>query len=183
VEEAAKKAKTEATPSKPTGASASTATSSASASARPSPAQPDARPSPTLAEPLFPTRQSDDAPMTSKPTEWYFKNGFRASVAFDKEDGRPAPLLTRLWEGMTEDEHIRLCEKFNRRKIQKQLQVSKNSSETVRCLIWIHLGAPPSQAKYSNVVFLDGSGVCNGLNWDMFRLAKELHLITNREVK
>ncbi len=122
MEEAAKKAKTEATPSKATGASASTATSRASASARPGPAQPNARPSPAPAEPIFPSREPDDAPMTRNVNEWYFRNGFRASVAFDKEDGRPAPFLTRLWDGMTEDERIRLCEKYNSRKIQKQLQ-------------------------------------------------------------
>lgn len=69
------------------------------------------------------------------------------------------------------------------RTIQNQLRVSKSLDDRVSLLIWVYLGDSPKETKYGNVAFIDGSGVCNGLCWDMFRIFKQAHLKTNRALK
>ena len=52
----------------------------------------------------------------------------------------------------------------------KQLLVSPASSEQVKQLIWLYLGEKRREENFNTVVFLDGSGCCNGLALDLFIL-------------
>ena len=62
------------------------------------------------------------------------------------------------------------------KQINSQLKVCKQSDKHVTLLIWISLINETSsrikQRFNQNVVFLDGSGVCNGISIDVFRAAK-----------
>jgi hypothetical protein len=58
--------------------------------------------------------------------------------------------------------------------IQSQLKKSKTNDESVRLLMWLYLGNHPREEQYKNVVFINGSGCCNGLTMDMFILIKKL---------
>lgn len=58
--------------------------------------------------------------------------------------------------------------------ITKQLLVSPTSSEQVQQLFWLYLGQKRREEKFDSIVFLDGSGCCNGLALDFFILVKKL---------
>ena len=62
------------------------------------------------------------------------------------------------------------------KEIKKQLKVFRNSADEVDILIWIYLGDLNSLRLKthfaSNVVFLNGSGVCNGMSMDILCASK-----------
>ena len=59
--------------------------------------------------------------------------------------------------------------------IQEQLQISKKDKKKVDLLIWLYKGPGEArEAKYQNVVFLNGAGCCNGLALDLLILTKKL---------
>jgi hypothetical protein len=62
----------------------------------------------------------------------------------------------------------------DRAAITKQLLVSPTSSEQVQQLFWLYLGEKRREGMFDSVVFLDGSGCCNGLVLDFFILVKKL---------
>ena len=61
------------------------------------------------------------------------------------------------------------------KKIQSQLKVSKQQdAKNVELLIWLYLGQQKREKRYyNNVLFLDGSGCCNGLALDQLILTKK----------
>ena len=63
-----------------------------------------------------------------------------------------------------------------------QLQSHKGGLwEPVPLLIWLYLGGdPPQKQNYPNVVFIDGSGCCNGLAFDQYVLLKRLKSLNNK---
>ncbi|KAI8903321.1 hypothetical protein EDD86DRAFT_97995 [Gorgonomyces haynaldii] len=66
--------------------------------------------------------------------------------------------------------------------IRIQLKTSKqDGAPPVRLLLWMYLGNNRNEGKYAgDVVFLDGSGCCNGLALDMFILLKKLNSQNNK---
>jgi len=62
----------------------------------------------------------------------------------------------------------------DRTTITKQLLVSPKSKEQVQQLFWLYLGEKPREKMFESIVFLDGSGCCNGLALDFFILVKKL---------
>ena len=58
--------------------------------------------------------------------------------------------------------------------ITKQLLVSPASLEKVQQLFWLYLGETRREEKFDSIVFLDGSGCCNGLALDFLILVKKL---------
>jgi hypothetical protein len=62
----------------------------------------------------------------------------------------------------------------DRTTITKQLLVSPTSLEQVQQLFWLYLGEKRREEMFHSIVFLDGSGCCNGLALDFFILVKKL---------
>jgi len=58
--------------------------------------------------------------------------------------------------------------------VEDQLRITKNDERLVPLLIWLSLGADLSESQFPQVACIEGSGVCNGLSTDMFRLVKQL---------
>jgi hypothetical protein len=69
---------------------------------------------------------------------------------------------------------------FNSEDLEKQLYISKKSNDQVTQLILLYLGNPPREEK-EDVAFIDGSGVCNGITLQMFKLLKKLKSQNNRK--
>jgi hypothetical protein len=62
----------------------------------------------------------------------------------------------------------------------RQQQISKNDYDTVDTLVWLYLGQSKAEINYdSEVVFLDGTGCCNGLAIDILILTKKLRSQNN----
>jgi hypothetical protein len=70
---------------------------------------------------------------------------------------------------------------FKNAALKKQLYISKKSKDQVTQLILLYLGSPPKKEKEENVAFIDGSGVCNGISLEMFKLVKKLKSQNNRK--
>ncbi len=67
------------------------------------------------------------------------------------------------------------------RTIQTQRLSSKSPKSTpVTILIWLYLGDVDRETRYENVVFMNGSGCCNGLAIDQFVLLKKLKSSNNK---
>jgi hypothetical protein len=65
--------------------------------------------------------------------------------------------------------------------IQSQLKVSKRNDAPVGLFIWLYLGNKTREEQYQdNVVFMNGSGCCNGLALDMFIMTKKLISLNNK---
>jgi hypothetical protein len=65
--------------------------------------------------------------------------------------------------------------------IQTQLKISKKNDAPVDLLIWLYLGNKRREEQYQvNVVFMNGSGCCNGLALDMFIMTKMLISLNNK---
>ena len=62
----------------------------------------------------------------------------------------------------------------DKKTILKQLLVSPKSLEPVKQLFWLYLGKNQREKKFNSIVFLDGSGCCNGLALDFLILVKKL---------
>jgi hypothetical protein len=60
------------------------------------------------------------------------------------------------------------------KKINSQLQVHLDRKEQVKQLFWLYLGDYSREGNFASIVFLDGSGCCNGLALDLFILVKNL---------
>ncbi len=58
--------------------------------------------------------------------------------------------------------------------IERQLQVSPTSLNKVQQLFWLYLGEEQREKMFDEVLFLDGSGCCNGLALDFLILVKKL---------
>jgi hypothetical protein len=58
--------------------------------------------------------------------------------------------------------------------IMKQFLVSPKCLQQVQQLFWLYLGEKPREQKFDSIVFLNGSGCCNGLTLDIFILVKKL---------
>lgn len=59
----------------------------------------------------------------------------------------------------------------NEKTLESQL---KTDDESVGLLVCLYLGNHQREAQYQNVVFLNGSGCCNGLMLNMFVLTRRL---------
>lgn len=70
---------------------------------------------------------------------------------------------------------------FNNEDLRKQLYISKNSNDKVIQLILLYLGSPPKNEKEEKIAFIDGSGVCNGISLEMFKLVKKLKSQNNQK--
>ncbi|KAJ2986934.1 hypothetical protein HDV02_006435 [Globomyces sp. JEL0801] len=62
----------------------------------------------------------------------------------------------------------------DKKTIAKQLLVSPDTSDRVQQLIWLYLGETRREQLFDSIVFLDGSGCCNGLALDFIILVKKL---------
>jgi len=58
--------------------------------------------------------------------------------------------------------------------ITNQLLVTPTSLEKVKQLFWLYLGKKQKEERFESIVFLDGSGCCNGLALDFLILLKKL---------
>jgi hypothetical protein len=63
----------------------------------------------------------------------------------------------------------------SRSDIEKQLLVSPGTTEKVSVLLWVYLGKLKKKKKYESVVFLDGTGCCNGMTLNYYILLKKLN--------
>jgi hypothetical protein len=64
--------------------------------------------------------------------------------------------------------------------ITKQLLVSRTSLEPVPQLFWLYLGKEKRENMFGSIVFLDGSGCCNGLALDFYILMKKLRSLNQK---
>jgi hypothetical protein len=66
--------------------------------------------------------------------------------------------------------------------IKKQLLVSPTSSEQVQELFWLYLGEKRREEMFESIIFLDGSGCCNGLALDLLILVKKLRSENQKQI-